>query len=92
MLRGQFTMDDLLTQLRTIQRLGPLREVFAKLPMFGAFADQVDGRELGRVEAMIQSMTRAERREPRPADARARPQRRAWRAAAAARRRRSRTS
>jgi len=64
MLRGQFTMDDLLTQLRTIQRLGPLREVFAKLPMFGSFADKVDGSELGRVESMIQSMTRAERRDP----------------------------
>jgi len=64
MLGGQFTMEDLLTQLRTIQRLGPLREVFAKLPMFGSFADQVEGSELGRVEAMIQSMTGAERRNP----------------------------
>jgi signal recognition particle subunit SRP54 len=64
MLRGQFTMEDLLAQLRTIQRLGPLREVFAKLPMFGSFADKVDGSELGRVEAMIQSMTGAERRNP----------------------------
>jgi signal recognition particle subunit SRP54 len=64
MLRGQFSMEDLLTQLRTLQRLGPLREVFAKLPMFGSFADQVDGSELGRVEAMIQSMTGSERRNP----------------------------
>ncbi len=64
LLRGQFSMDDLLTQLRTIQRLGPLREVFAKLPMFGGVADKVDGSELGRIEAIIQSMTRAERRDP----------------------------
>ena len=64
LLEGQFTMDDLLTQLRTIQRMGPLRDVFAKLPMFGGLADQVDGSELGRVEAMIQSMTRSERRDP----------------------------
>ena len=64
MLGGQFTMDDLLTQLRTIQKLGPLRDVFAKLPMFGGLADKVDGSELGRIEAMIQSMTRAERRDP----------------------------
>jgi signal recognition particle subunit SRP54 len=64
LLRGQFSMDDLLTQLRTIQRLGPLREVFAKLPMFGSFADQMDGRELGRIEAIIQSMTRGERSDP----------------------------
>jgi signal recognition particle subunit SRP54 len=64
LLRGQFTMDDLLTQLRTIQRLGPLREVVAKLPMFGSLADKVDGAEVGRIEAIIQSMTRAERRDP----------------------------
>ena len=57
LLKGQFGMDDLLTQLRTIQKIGPLRDVFAKLPMFGELADQVDERELGRVEAMIQSMT-----------------------------------
>ena len=64
MLGGQFTMDDLLTQLRTLQKLGPLRDVFAKLPFFGGLADKVDGNELGRIEAMIQSMTRAERRDP----------------------------
>ena len=64
MLGGQFTMDDLLTQLRTLQKLGPLRDVFAKLPFFGGLADKVDGNELGRIEAIIQSMTRAERRDP----------------------------
>ncbi len=63
-LKGQFTLDDLLTQLRTIQKLGPLREVFAKMPMFGSMADQVDEGELSKVEAMIRSMTRQERRKP----------------------------
>jgi signal recognition particle subunit SRP54 len=63
-LKGRFGMDDLLTQLRTIQRMGPLREVMAKLPMFGDLADQVDEKELRRVEAMIQSMTRTERARP----------------------------
>ena len=63
-LKGQFTMDDLLTQLRTIQKLGPLREVFAKMPMFGSMADKVDERELTKVESMIQSMTRGERSRP----------------------------
>jgi len=64
MLKGQFTLDDLLTQLRTIQKMGPLREVFAKMPMFGGMADQVDESELGKVESMIHSMTRDERRKP----------------------------
>jgi signal recognition particle subunit SRP54 len=64
LLRGQFGLDDLLKQLRTIQKMGPLRDVFAKLPMFGSLADQVDERELGRVQALIHSMTPTERAQP----------------------------
>ena len=63
-LGGRFTMDDLLGQLRTLQKLGPLREILAKLPMFGSLAQQVDERELGKVQAMIHSMTRDERTDP----------------------------
>ena len=63
-LKGQFTLDDLLTQLRTLQKMGPLREVFAKMPMFGEMADQVDERELGKVESMVHSMTQSERVNP----------------------------
>ncbi len=63
-LQGQFTLDDLLTQLRTIQKMGPLREVFAKMPMFGGMADQVEEGELRKVEALIHSMTRHERSKP----------------------------
>ncbi|MGH0038097.1 MAG: signal recognition particle protein [Myxococcota bacterium] len=64
LLSGQFGLDDLLTQLKTIQKLGPLRDVVAKLPMFGGLAEQVDERELVKVEAMIGSMTREERSRP----------------------------
>jgi signal recognition particle subunit SRP54 len=63
-LKGQFGLDDLLKQLRTIQKMGPLKEVFSKLPMFGSLADQVDERELAKVESMIQSMTPQERGQP----------------------------
>lgn len=63
-LSGQFTLDDLLTQLKTIQKLGPVREVFARMPMFNQMADQVEEGQLRVVESMIQSMTRHERREP----------------------------
>jgi signal recognition particle subunit SRP54 len=63
-LKGKFTLDDLVTQLKTIQKLGPLREVFAKMPGMGGFADQVDEKELVKVKAMIGSMTPAERRGP----------------------------
>jgi signal recognition particle subunit SRP54 len=63
-LRGNFGMDDLLKQLRMIQRLGPLRDVMAKMPGLGQLAQHVDEGELGKVQAMIQSMTPAERIEP----------------------------
>ncbi len=64
LLKGRFGLDDLLKQLKTIQKMGPLREVFARLPMFGGLADQVDERELVRVESLIRSMTPAERADP----------------------------
>ena len=64
MLKGQFTLEDLLTQLRTIQKMGPLREVFSKMPMFGSMADKVEESELAIVESMIHSMTRQERNSP----------------------------
>jgi signal recognition particle subunit SRP54 len=64
LLKGRFGLEDLLKQLRTIQKLGPLQEVVAKLPMFGGMADQVDERELSRVEALIHSMTPEERARP----------------------------
>jgi signal recognition particle GTPase len=70
LLRGKFGLEDLLKQLKTIQRMGPLREVFAKLPMFGSLAEQVDERELRKVEALIHSMTPAERLRPEIIDKR----------------------
>jgi len=64
MLAGRFGMDDLLKQLRTLQRMGPLRDLLGKLPGIGEFADQVDERELVKTQAMIQSMTSVERARP----------------------------
>ena len=64
LLKGQFGLDDLLKQMRPLQKLGPLREVFSKLPMFGGMADQVDEGELKSVEALIHSMTPGERLSP----------------------------
>ena len=64
LLAGRFGLEDLLKQLQVIQKLGPLREVLGKLPMFGSLAEQVDERELGKVEALIRSMTPGERARP----------------------------
>jgi signal recognition particle subunit SRP54 len=64
LLKGRFGLEDLLKQLRTIQKLGPLQEVIAKMPMLGGLAEQVDEQELSRVEALIHSMTPGERAQP----------------------------
>ena len=68
LLKGQFGLDDLLKQLKLIQKMGPLREVFAKMPMFGSFADQADEGELVKVESLIRSMTPGERKSPEVID------------------------
>jgi signal recognition particle subunit SRP54 len=64
MLRGRFGLDDLLKQLRAMKKLGPLRDIVAKLPMMGGLAEQVDDGELVRVESLIRSMTPDERKRP----------------------------
>jgi signal recognition particle subunit SRP54 len=64
LLKGQFGLDDLLKQLKMVQKLGPLRDVVAKLPMFGQLADQVEDAQIVRVESLISSMTPDERKRP----------------------------
>ncbi len=67
MLRGQFTFDDFLEQIATIQKMGPLQEVFEKLPFFAESVPegfQIDDRELGKIRAIVSSMTTQERRKP----------------------------
>jgi len=67
MLKGDFNFDDFLEQMRTIQKMGPLQEVFEKMPMVGDMLPKgttFDDRELVRIEAICNSMTRSERRRP----------------------------
>lgn len=64
MLRDQFTFDDFLDQISTIQKMGPLKDLFEKMPFFPDGMPQdvnIDERQLDQVRAMIQSMTKAER-------------------------------
>jgi signal recognition particle subunit SRP54 len=68
LLSGRFGMDDLLTQLRTLQKMGSLRDLLGKLPGVGEMAEQVDERELVKTQAMIQSMTPLERARPEQID------------------------
>jgi signal recognition particle subunit SRP54 len=66
--KNRFTMEDMLMQLRQVQKLGPLDKVLEMLPIQGgskALKDaQIDPRRLKQTEAIILSMTPAERRNP----------------------------
>jgi signal recognition particle subunit SRP54 len=67
MLRGQFSFGDFLEQIKTLQKMGSLQDVFDKMPFFpeGMPAGlQLDDRELVKIEAMINSMTKGERLRP----------------------------
>ena len=66
MLRGEMTMDDFLKQLRTLRRMGPMKQLLGLLPGVGAALKDVhvDDSQLDRVEAVINSMTSDERRKP----------------------------
>jgi signal recognition particle subunit SRP54 len=63
-----FTLDDFRDQLRTIRKMGPLEQVMGMIPGFGQLKqlkehrDQLDGKQMDRVEAIICSMTLKERR------------------------------
>ena len=68
MLREGFTMDDLLGQMQQIRKMGGLAKIISALPGGErAMAQQggVDESSLGRIEAMIRSMTKEERARPK---------------------------
>ncbi len=67
MLEGQFSLDDFLEQIRMIQKMGSLKDLIAKMPGMGDMLPpgvNLDDGELVRIEAIIQSFTRFERRDP----------------------------
>ena len=65
-LKDTFTLEDFRDQLRQIRKMGSLDQILGMLPSIGPFKDmanvQVDEKELGRTEAIINSMTPRERR------------------------------
>ena len=64
--KEDFTLDDFLTQLQQVKKLGSMEQILSMIPGVGnKLKDvQIDEKELKRVEAIIQSMTRKERRDP----------------------------
>jgi signal recognition particle subunit SRP54 len=68
--KRQFTLDDFLEQMQQVRRMGPLTSLLRMVPGMGQQLGQlnVDERELDRIQAIILSMTPAERRNPRIID------------------------
>jgi signal recognition particle subunit SRP54 len=66
--KDQFTLEDFLTQMKQVRKMGPLSGLLGMLPGMGAMKQlkqaNIDERELDRTEAIVLSMTPAERADP----------------------------
>jgi len=64
--RREFSLDDFADQLRSVRKLGPLDQILGMLPGAAKLPKglAVDEKALGRVEAILSSMTPGERGEP----------------------------
>lgn len=63
-----FTLDDFLGQMQQLRNMGSIKKMIGMLPGAGAMKDQLenfDEHEIVRTEAIIQSMTKAERVQPK---------------------------
>lgn len=66
--KDEFTLDDFLGQMQQLRKAGSLKKMMGMLPGMGKMKQQLDDfdeREIVRTEAIIQSMTRAERQNPK---------------------------
>jgi len=66
LMEGEFTLDDFLEQMQAVKKMGPISNLIGMMPgmpkeLKGA---QIEDDQLKRVEAIIRSMTPAERRKP----------------------------
>ncbi|MFV0421159.1 signal recognition particle protein [Oleidesulfovibrio sp.] len=69
MQRAEFDFEDFLTQMRRMRKLGSLESIMKLIPGMGALREklgnmQVPEKEMARIEAIINSMTLKERRQP----------------------------
>ena len=70
MLSNEFTLEDFLSQMQQIKKMGPLKDLMGMIPGMNKFnldeaLNGVDpSKEMAKTEAIIQSMTREERLNP----------------------------
>ena len=72
---GDFDLEDLLTQLRQIRKMGPLGDLMKLIPGMSRALPEgftVDEKQIQRIDAMISSMTAKERHNPKIIDGRRR--------------------
>ena len=66
MVLGTFTLEDMLSQLKMMRRLGPMKKVLGMMPGVGNMAKDldIDDKHMDRLEALFTSMTPTERIHP----------------------------
>ena len=65
MLRGQFNFKDFYKQISMLQKMGPLKDIMAKMPMQNMMPKaNVNDQELNKIKYIIDSMTEKERLQP----------------------------
>jgi signal recognition particle subunit SRP54 len=65
---NQFTLEDFLSQLQAIRKMGPIGNLLGMMPGMGQMKDaisQIDDKDLDRTAAIIRGMTPAERENPK---------------------------
>lgn len=65
--KQQFTLDDYLAQMQQMKNMGSLQDILKMIPGVNSSAlssANIDDKKLGRIEAMITSMTPKERQDP----------------------------
>lgn len=70
MMKNEFTLEDFLSQIQTLKKLGGMESLLKFLPGAGQLKKQMEGMappdaEVKKIEAVIRSMTPQERRDPR---------------------------
>ena len=64
--KNEFDLDDYLTQIRQIKKMGSFSSLLKMIPGMNQLKDvKVDDKEFVKIEAMICSMTKAEKRNPK---------------------------